>query len=80
MKGTTHFQSTIEKGVEIIEYLRGNTSGLAIPSFIFSAPNGMGKIPISPNYIDKIDEDKIYLHTWENKKFIIDKTNYNVIK
>mgnify|MGYP000070072886 CR=1 FL=1 len=80
VKGTTHFQSTIEKGVEIIEYLRGNTSGLAIPLFIFSAPNGMGKIPISPNYIDKIDEDKIYLHTWENKKFIIDKTNYNVIK
>lgn len=79
VQGTIHFQSTIEKGIKIIEYLRGNTSGLAIPTFVFSAPNGMGKIPLSPQYIDKIDDDKIYLHTWENKRLIIDKINYNVV-
>ncbi len=80
VKGTKHFQCSIEKGIEIMKYLRGNTSGLAIPTFVFSAPNGMGKIPIFPQYIDSLDDNKIHLHTWDNKEITIDKNSYNIIE
>jgi len=64
--GTLHFQTTIQKGLNILEYLQGNTSGLAIPRFIISAPNGKGKIPLQPNYIIKHTSDSIVLKTWED--------------
>lgn len=64
--GTKHFQSTIANGIEILEYLQGNTSGLAIPRFIVSAPEGKGKIPLQPNYILEETLNSIILKTWEN--------------
>ena len=76
--GTTHFRTPLDTGIKIIEYLGGNTSGLAIPTYIFSAPNGLGKIPLTPNYIDSITEDRIYLHTWENQAISLDKTVYTL--
>lgn len=73
VQGTTHFQTSIEKGLEIMEYLRGNTSGLAIPTYVFNAPNGLGKIPISPNYLVRESENEIILQTWENRHISIEK-------
>lgn len=64
--GTMHFKSTIEKGLEILSYLQGNTSGLAIPRFIVSAPGGKGKIPLQPNYVVEENLNSITLKTWEN--------------
>jgi lysine 2,3-aminomutase len=51
VEGAGHFRTTVSKGVEIIEGLRGHTSGFAVPQFIIDAPGGGGKVPISPNYL-----------------------------
>lgn len=51
VRGVEHFRTPLTKGVEIMEYLRGRLSGLAIPTFVVDAPHGGGKIPILPNYI-----------------------------
>ena len=67
VKGTSHFIPKIKEGLEIMEYLRGNTSGLGIPTYILNAPNGLGKIPLLPDYIQKITDDKVILKTWEGK-------------
>lgn len=66
--GTLHFEPKIEEGLEIMQYLRGNTSGLAIPAYIINAPGGLGKIPILPEYIKKVADNKYILTTWEGKK------------
>lgn len=51
VRGVEHFRTPISRGIEIIEYLRGRLSGLAIPSFVVDTPNGGGKIPLLPNYV-----------------------------
>ena len=57
ISGSSHFRTTVDKGIEIIHGLRGYTSGYAIPSFIIDAPNGGGKIPILPEYVQGHDEN-----------------------
>jgi len=49
--GAEHFRTSVGEGIEIIEFLRGHTSGLAIPQFVMDAPGGGGKIPLMPNYL-----------------------------
>ncbi len=49
--GLSHFRTPVSKGIEIIEGLRGHTSGIAVPTFVVDAPGGGGKIPIMPNYM-----------------------------
>ncbi len=66
--GTKHFQITVEEGLKIMKYLRGHTSGLAIPQYIVNAPHGYGKIPLLPNYVEESDETRIKLRTWENRE------------
>ncbi|MFT3982966.1 MAG: KamA family radical SAM protein [Lachnospiraceae bacterium] len=66
--GTKHFQITVGEGLKIMEYLRGHTSGLAIPQYIVNAPHGYGKIPLLPNYIEESDETRVRLRTWENRE------------
>ncbi len=65
VQGTSHFNTSIEDGIEIMEYLRGYTSGLAIPTYIVNAPNGQGKTPIFPNYIVSRGPGYVKLRTWE---------------
>jgi lysine 2,3-aminomutase len=50
-QGTAHFRTPIARGMELIEYLMGHTSGLAVPTYVVDAPHGAGKIPVMPNYI-----------------------------
>jgi lysine 2,3-aminomutase len=50
-EGISHFRTPISKGIEIMESLRGHTSGLCIPTYVVDAPGGGGKIPVLPNYI-----------------------------
>lgn len=54
---------TIEEGMEIIESLRGRTSGMAIPTYIINAPKGKGKTPIMPNYLLYFGKGKVVLET-----------------
>jgi len=67
VRGTRHFCTTIDEGLEIMAYLRGRTSGMAIPTYIFNAPGGLGKIPLLPETIVGRTEDTITLKTWEGK-------------
>jgi lysine 2,3-aminomutase len=50
-KGTNHFRTPVRKGLEIMDKLRGHTSGLAVPYFVIDAPGGGGKIPLLPQYV-----------------------------
>jgi lysine 2,3-aminomutase len=50
-QGISHFRTSINKGIEIIEHLRGHTSGLAVPQYVVDAPGGAGKVPIMPQYL-----------------------------
>lgn len=65
--GTRHFVTPIEDGLEIMEHLRGYTSGLAVPSYIINAPNGYGKTPMLPEYLVSTGKDKIFIRTWEKR-------------
>lgn len=65
--GTTHFNTSIDDGIEIMEYLRGYTSGMAIPTYIVNAPNGDGKTPILPQYIISRGKNYVKIRTWEGK-------------
>ena len=67
VKGTSHFIPKIQDGLEIMEKLRGYTSGLAIPTYIINAPGGGGKTPILPQYLVSLNEDEAVLRTWEGK-------------
>lgn len=67
VKGTTHFGTSIEKGIEIMNCLRGQTSGLAVPTYIINAPQGSGKTPILPEYLLSLSQEKAVLRTWEDK-------------
>ena len=64
-EGIGHFRTPISKGLEIIEYLRGHTSGYAVPTFVVDAPGGGGKIPLSPNYILSQSPTKTVLRNFE---------------
>jgi len=63
--GIEHFRTPVSKGIEIIERLRGHTSGFAVPTFVIDAPGGGGKIPVSPNYVLTHSPDKIILRNYE---------------
>jgi lysine 2,3-aminomutase len=71
VKGTAHFWVRIEDGIEIMESLRGRTSGMAIPTYIVNGPKGLGKTPILPNYLSYIGSDKAVFRNWEGKRFEI---------
>ncbi len=68
-KGANHFRTSIETGMKIVEALRGHTSGLAIPHFVIDAPGGGGKIPLLPNYVLHMDEEKIILRNYNNEVY-----------
>ncbi|MGL5278809.1 MAG: lysine 2,3-aminomutase [Cetobacterium sp.] len=63
--GIEHFRTPVSKGIEIIEGLRGHTSGYAVPTFVVDAPGGGGKIPVMPNYIISQSPDKVVLRNFE---------------
>ncbi|OEF96958.1 glutamate 2,3-aminomutase [Vulcanibacillus modesticaldus] len=67
--GTTHFNVKVEDGLEIMESLRGYTSGLAIPTYIINAPKGYGKTPMLPEYLISQGKDKVKIRTWEGRVF-----------
>lgn len=67
VKGISHFRTSVDAGIEILENLRGPTSGLAIPHFIVNAPGGLGKVVLSPDYIVSRGKDYVIIRTWEMK-------------
>ncbi|HKM39725.1 MAG TPA: glutamate 2,3-aminomutase [bacterium] len=67
--GTTHFITTVQDGLEIMENLRGYTSGLAIPWYIINAPEGHGKTPIIPQYLVSMGKDYVMIRNWEGRMY-----------
>ncbi len=63
--GIEHFRTPVSKGIEIIEGLRGHTSGYAVPTFVVDAPGGGGKIPVMPNYVVSRSHNKVILRNYE---------------
>lgn len=63
--GLEHFRTPVSRGIEIIEALRGHTSGLAVPTFVVDAPGGGGKIPVMPNYLISQAPGKVVLRNYE---------------
>ena len=64
-EGLTHFRTPVGKGIEIIESLRGHTSGFSVPTYVVDAPGGGGKIPVMPNYIVSWGTNKVILRNYE---------------
>ncbi len=65
VKGAGHFRTTVSKGMEIMEGLRGHTSGYAVPTYVVDAPGGGGKIPVQPNYVLSQSPGKVVLRNFE---------------
>ena len=64
-EGIAHFRTPVSKGVEIIEGLRGHTSGYCVPTFVVDAPGGGGKIPVMPDYVITQSPERIVLRNYE---------------
>lgn len=67
--GASHFRTSVWKGVEIIEKMRGHTSGMCVPVFVVDGIEGKGKIPIGPNYVQSIRNGAVQLRNYNNEKF-----------
>ena len=69
ISGSAHFRTTVSKGLEIIEGLRGHTTGYAVPTYVIDAPGGGGKIPLQPNYVVGRDGDDLLLRNYEGQTY-----------
>ena len=67
--GTEHFRTSVATGIQIIEKLRGHTTGYAIPTYVIDAPGGGGKIPIEPDYVISKGKGKLVLRNYEGQVF-----------
>lgn len=67
--GGSHFKVDVRKGLEIIQSLRGHTTGYAVPQYVIDAPGGGGKVPINPDYVEKITDDEVVFRNYEGRVF-----------
>lgn len=65
VQGAGHFRTPVSVGIEIMEALRGHTSGYAVPTYVIDAPGGGGKIPVMPNYVLSQSPGKVVLRNYE---------------
>ena len=69
INGSSHLRTSVAEGVNIIENLRGHTTGYAIPQFVIDGPGGGGKIPLNPNYVVESAPGKVTLRNFEGEIF-----------
>ncbi len=69
IQGSAHLRAPVRKGIEIIEGLRGHTTGYAVPQFVIDAPGGGGKVPINPGYVFFHDAEKVVFRNFEGQVF-----------
>ncbi|MBI3996685.1 MAG: KamA family radical SAM protein [Candidatus Omnitrophica bacterium] len=69
VKGTAHFRTPVSAGLQIIEKLRGHTTGYAVPTFVVDGPGGGGKIPLMPNYVVSVKDGVWTLRNFAGKTF-----------
>jgi lysine 2,3-aminomutase len=63
--GAAHFRTSVAKGIEIIESLRGHTTGFAVPTYAIDSPGGGGKVPIMPQYLISQSDDRVVVRNFE---------------
>src|SRR5437773_6284861 len=69
ISGSAHLRASVRKGLEIMEGLRGHTTGYAVPQYVIDAPGGGGKVPINPNYVLSRNADRVVIRNFEGKVF-----------
>jgi lysine 2,3-aminomutase len=69
ISGSAHLRASVRKGIEIMDGLRGHTTGYAIPQYVIDAPGGGGKVPINPDYILSRNKERIVIRNFEGKVF-----------
>ncbi len=69
-EGISHFRTSVETGIKIVEALRGHTTGYAVPTYVIDGPGGGGKIPLGPNYVLSYKDGVIRLRNYEGKTYI----------
>jgi lysine 2,3-aminomutase len=69
ISGSAHFRTPVEKGLEILEGLRGHTSGYAVPTYVIDAPGGGGKIPLSPDYVRGREGSDVVLRNYAGRTY-----------
>ncbi len=67
--GSAHLRTSVRKGLEIMENLRGHTSGYAVPQYVIDAPGGGGKVPVNPDYVLSRNADRVVIRNYEGKIF-----------
>ena len=67
--GSAHLRASVRKGLEVMEALRGHTSGYAVPQYTIDAPGGGGKVPVNPDYVLSRNRDRVVLRNYEGKVF-----------
>ncbi|MBI3732721.1 MAG: lysine 2,3-aminomutase [Chloroflexi bacterium] len=65
VEGAGHFRTSVSKGIEIMEALRGHTTGFAIPTYVIDAPGGGGKVPVMPNYLVSQSPERVVVRNFE---------------
>lgn len=65
VRGAAHFRTPVAKGVEIMEALRGHTSGFSVPTFVIDAPQGGGKVPVLPQYLLSMSDTQVVVRNYE---------------
>jgi lysine 2,3-aminomutase len=68
--GGEHFRTSVQTGIEIMEALRGWTSGLANPQFVIDAPGGGGKIPLLPEYVISMTDEEVVLRNFRGERYV----------
>ena len=69
INGSAHLRTSVRRGLEIMEQLRGHTTGYAVPQYVIDAPGGGGKVPIAPNYVLSHNADRVVIRNFEGKVF-----------
>jgi lysine 2,3-aminomutase len=69
ISGSAHLRASVRKGLEVMEGLRGHTTGYAVPQYVIDAPGGGGKVPVNPEYVLSRNADRVIIRNFEGKIF-----------
>jgi len=69
ISGSAHLRASVSKGLEIMEQLRGHTTGYAVPQYVIDAPGGGGKVPLNPEYVLCRNAGRVLIRNYEGRIF-----------
>lgn len=67
--GSSHLRASVRRGIEIMQQLRGHTTGYAVPQFVIDAPGGGGKVPVNPDYVLSHNRERVVIRNFEGRVF-----------